>query len=96
MKPILVLVALATMLSGCSTTPSQPVSCPTVDLELPERNKPLEAMNASPELLPIPEGLSPEEQARIIVERYLDTVAKYGACVADKQSLIDWIDKEKH
>jgi hypothetical protein len=53
-------------------------------------------MNASPELLPIPEGLSPEEQARIIVERYLDTVAKYGACVADKQSLIDWIDKEKH
>jgi hypothetical protein len=69
-------------------------SCPTIEVDLPERQKPLEAMGTGPTWPQIPQGFefwSGEEKAKWLTERWAIAAEAFAVCQGKKQGLIDWI-----
>jgi len=77
--------------------PPEPLpTCPEIDFEAPERQKPLAAMGAAINFPQVPQGFelwSGEQQARWVVENWLRSAEAYATCEGNRKALIDWIDQ---
>ncbi len=77
--------------------PTKPIACPTIEIEAPERDIPLAAMSRLPDFPDIPGDmgtLSGDNQAAVMVQRWIQSGEIYAMCSTSRQALIDWINKE--
>ena len=87
------------MLSGCSVRQPLPKlqECPTIDVALPDRVKPLKAMEEGkpfPSIAKNMELLTEEEQAKDVVRIIVLGAELYNTCELNRKTLIDWINEK--